>query len=121
MGALKALIDTIDTVVDSILVDTAVIGALGAGLTDLGGMSTGMKAEVNAEADSAWTTQMADSVPADGTIATREQAMYLMLQYLTERAYSGTTLTVKMVDGSTTLATFTLDDATNPTSLTRAT
>lgn len=44
---------TVDTVVDSILVDTAVIGALGAGLTDLGGMSTGMKAEVNAEADTA--------------------------------------------------------------------
>ncbi len=32
------------------LVDTAVIGALGAGLTDLGGMSTAMKAEVNVEA-----------------------------------------------------------------------
>ena len=43
----------IDTVVDSILDDTAVIGAAGAGLTDLGGMSTGMKAEVNAEADTA--------------------------------------------------------------------
>ncbi len=37
----------------AILVDTDVIGALGAGLTDLGGMSTGMKAEVNAEADTA--------------------------------------------------------------------
>ena len=31
------------------LVDTAEIGAAGAGLTDLGGMSTGMKAEVKAE------------------------------------------------------------------------
>lgn len=35
------------------LVDTAEIGTAGAGLTDLGGMSTGMKAEVNAEADTA--------------------------------------------------------------------
>ena len=33
----------------AILVDTAEIGVAGAGLTDLGGMSTGMKAEVNAE------------------------------------------------------------------------
>lgn len=35
--------------VDAILVDTAVIGAAGVGLSDLGGMSTAMKAEVNAE------------------------------------------------------------------------
>jgi len=41
--------------VASILVDTAEIGAAGAGLTDLGGMSTAMKAEVNAEADTALT------------------------------------------------------------------
>lgn len=39
----------------AILVDTAEIGAAGAGLTDLGGMSTAMKAEVNTEADSALT------------------------------------------------------------------
>lgn len=43
----------VDGNVDSILVDTAEIGAAGAGLTDLGGMSTAMKAEVNAEADTA--------------------------------------------------------------------
>ncbi len=35
--------------INAILVDTAAIGAAGAGLTDLGGMSTGMKTEVNAE------------------------------------------------------------------------
>ena len=60
----QASVDTIDGIVDTILVDTAdmqprvaaieidtaVIGAAGAGLTDLGGMSTGMKAEVNVEA-----------------------------------------------------------------------
>lgn len=39
----------------AILVDTAEIGAAGAGLTDLGGMSTAMKGEVNAEADTALT------------------------------------------------------------------
>ena len=46
-AALKALIDTIDGIVDSILSDTAEIGAAGAGLTDLGGMSSGMQTEVN--------------------------------------------------------------------------
>lgn len=42
-GALKA------ADVASILVDTGQIGTAGAGLTDLGGMSTAMKAEVNTE------------------------------------------------------------------------
>ena len=36
-------------------------------------------------------------------------------------AVSATTLTAKKVDGSTTAATFTLDSATTPTSITRAT
>ena len=52
---LDGKIDTIGTNVDSILVDTAEIGAAGAGLTDLGGMSTTMKGQVNAEADTALT------------------------------------------------------------------
>jgi hypothetical protein len=76
---LPASIATIDTNVDAVLVDTGTtipgaittlqstadaietdtqdlqtqIGTAGAGLTDLGGMSTAMKAEVNAEADTA--------------------------------------------------------------------
>jgi hypothetical protein len=40
---------------------------------------------------------------------------------LAERGISGTTLTAKKLDGSTTSMTFTLDDATTPTSQTRAT
>ena len=107
--------------VDDIQTDTAEIGTAGAGLTDLGGMSSGMQAEVNTEVDTAFTTQMADSVPADGTIATREEAMYMMLQLLSDFSISGTTMTVRKVDGSTTLITLTLDDDTNPTDITRAT
>jgi len=42
-----------ETNVDSILDDTAEIGTAGASLTDLGGMSTGMKAEVQQEAEDA--------------------------------------------------------------------
>lgn len=77
-------------------------------------------AQVKTQVDGGWTTQMADSVPVDGTISTREQALYAILQFLTEFAISGTTLTVKKVDGSTSLMVFTLDDGTTPTSLTRA-
>jgi hypothetical protein len=65
--------------------------------------------------------QLPDSVPADGTRPTIEQAIYMINQFLLERAVSGTTVTVKKADGSTTLLTLTLDDATDPTSITRAT
>ena len=78
-------------------------------------------ANINQEVDTAFTTQMADSVPSDGTIATRQQALYMILQFLTDFGIVGTTLTARKVDGSTTLMTFTLDDATNPTDITRAT
>lgn len=50
---LDGKLNTIDGIVDNILLDTAEIGTAGAGLTDLGGMSTGMKGEVNAEVDTA--------------------------------------------------------------------
>jgi hypothetical protein len=91
-SAAKALAD-IETDVTAILVDT---GALN-------------------------DTALPDSVPADGSLPTLKQAMYMLTQFLTERAVSGTTVTVKKVDGSTSLMTFTLDHATTPTSITRAT
>jgi len=64
---------------------------------------------------------LADSVPADGTRPTPEQALYAIYCYLMERAVSGTTVTVKKVDGSTSLMTFTINDASAPTSITRTT
>ena len=66
-------------------------------------------------------TALPDSVPADGSLPTPKQALYMLVQFLTERSVSGTTLTVRKVDGSTPLMTFTLSDATNPVSITRAT
>lgn len=64
---------------------------------------------------------LADSVPADGSLPTVRQALYMIWQFLSEKSVSGTTLTVKKADGSTSLMTFTLDDGTSPTSITRAT
>jgi hypothetical protein len=48
----------------SVLVDTAEIGTAGAGLTDLGGMSTGMKAEVNTEVADVMNTDTYTEVSA---------------------------------------------------------
>lgn len=79
-------------------------------------------AEVNAEVvDVLRTDTIPDSIAADGSASTIAQAIYLMLQFLTEKAVSGTTVTVNKPDGTTALATFTLDDGTSPTSITRTT
>lgn len=110
----------LDLIIDAILTDTNELQA-----DDIPGLIAALNdisaAQVNTQVDMAFTTQMADSVPADGAIPTREQAIYMIVQWLTERAVAGTTVTVKKVDGSTGLMTFTLNDGTSPTSITRAT
>lgn len=67
------------------------------------------------------TTQMTQSYAADGVAPTLTQALFLIQQILGDFAISGTTLTVREIDGATTAAIFTLDSATVPTSLTRTT
>jgi hypothetical protein len=67
------------------------------------------------------TTQMTESYAADGTAPTLAQAIFLSMQNLQDFSFAGTTQTVKRIDGSTTAATYTLDDAAAPTSKTRAT
>lgn len=67
------------------------------------------------------TTAMTESYNADGAAPTPAQAIFLIMQMLTEKAITSTTLTVKKLDGTTTAATFTLDSSTAPTSITRAT
>jgi hypothetical protein len=95
-------VDVVDGIVDSILVDTAEIGAAGAGLTAV------------------WTTAITESYAADGAAATPAQLMYMVWCAVHEFSISSTTITGKKIDGSTTAMTWTLDDATSPTSRTRA-
>lgn len=102
-AATAANLATVDTNVDAILVDTAEIGTAGAGLTAI------------------LTTQMTESYAADGTAPTLAQAVFLIQQTIGDFAIAGTTITAKKLDGSTTAATYTLDDGTSPTSRTRAT
>lgn len=67
------------------------------------------------------TTQMTEAYAADGVAPTLAQAIFLIQQSLHEFAIGSATRTVKKLDGTTTAATFTLDDDTSPTSTTRAT
>jgi hypothetical protein len=66
------------------------------------------------------TTQMIESYAADGVAPTLAQSLFLTMQNLQDFSFSGTTQTVKKIDGATTAATYTLDDAVTPTSKTRA-
>lgn len=66
------------------------------------------------------TTQLTEAYAADGTAPTLAQAIFLIQQSLHEFSISGTSRTVKKLDGSTTAAVFTLDSSTAPTSTTRA-
>jgi hypothetical protein len=96
------------------------IGVAGAGLTAIP-WNASWDAEVQSEVADALEVTIADSIPADGTIPSVKQALYMLTQFMLERSVATTTVTVKKADGSTTLFTLTLDDATTPTSITRAT
>ncbi len=65
------------------------------------------------------TASLTVAIAADGATPTLQQAIVELLQFLTDFTISGTTYTSKARDGSTTLGTYTLDDATTPTGITR--
>lgn len=66
------------------------------------------------------TTAMTEAYSTDGGTMTVAQALYGLVSMVSEFAVSGTTITCKKVDGATTSMTFTLNDASSPTSRTRA-
>ena len=99
-----ANVTTAGTVTNGVTVSTVSDGAIGA----------------DAVADIWSTTAIGESYASDGSAGTGAQLLYQIQQALTEFAISSTTVTVKKLDGSTTASTYTLDDASSPTSRTRA-
>lgn len=67
------------------------------------------------------TTALTESYAADGAAGTLTQILYFIQQILSEASVTATTMTVNKLDGVTAAATLTLNDGTNPTSITRAT
>jgi hypothetical protein len=76
---------------------------------------------VNEIADGLLARAITESYSTDGAAPTVQQVYSQILAILQEPNYSGVTMTAKKLDGSTTAMTFTLNDAVNPTSMTRAT
>ena len=106
--ATASALATVDGIVDDILVDTGTtIPAQIAALNNL-------------SAADILTTALTEAYAADGVAPTLTEILFLIQQHLSESSISGTTKTVKKLDGSTTAATFTLNDATTPTAITRA-
>ena len=106
-----------------ILTDTAEIGSAGAGLTAVPWNSS-WDAEVQSECADAltahWGATLTESYASDGAAATPAQLLYMIYCAVGEFAISSTTITGKKLDGSTTAMTWTINDASNPTSRTRA-
>lgn len=71
--------------------------------------------------DNLLTTAMTESYATDGATFTPAQALYQIWSLLAEKNISGTTVTCKKLDGSTTSMTLTLNSSTVPTTITRAT
>lgn len=69
----------------------------------------------------AGSAALTEGYAADGVAPTLAQAIFAIQQFQQEKSITGTTLTVKKLDGATTALTFTLDSSTAPTSITRAT
>ena len=67
------------------------------------------------------TTAITEAYRANGAAPTIAQFISEILAHLGEATISGTTKTIKQLDHITAAETFTLDSATDPTSITRAT
>jgi hypothetical protein len=88
-----------------------------AGAIDANALATDAATEI---ATAVNTGQMTESYRAAGVAPSPAQALFELLAHMGDSSISGTTKTLKKIDG-TTAKTFTLDSATTPTSITEAT
>jgi len=65
------------------------------------------------------TTAMTEAYAADGAAPTVAQALLAIQQFLFDKDVSGTTLTVRRLDGTTSAMVFTLDSGSAPTDINR--
>lgn len=98
----------------SILDDTGSAGVVVAGASKTGYQLS------NTGIDNLFTRALTEAYAADGAAPTVAQALLAIQQFLQERVVASTTVTVKKVDGSATAMTFTINDDTSPTSITRS-
>lgn len=114
-----------DVITDTALANSA-ITEIQAGLADSGDITDILNAIAalnnlsSAQVAALLTATVADSVPADGTRPSIASGILMLTRFLMESSVSGTTVTVKKEDGVTSSMTFTINDASAPTSITRS-
>lgn len=102
------------------------VDAVQAQLTALNNLAAGAAmtltaGERTAIADALRARQLTEGYAADGVAPTLEQAVFMIMQGVLEFGIVGVTKTTRKMDKSTTAYTHTLNDATSPTNVTRAT
>lgn len=112
IGLASANLDTQLTAIDD-AVDTEIAATLAAVDTEI--------AAIQSTLSSLFTTALTESYRADGATGSVAQLLYEINQTIGEREFLNTVGTVKKIDGSTTAFTQTLDSASSPTLITRAT
>ncbi len=112
-GAVTIITDDDTTDINAILADTNELQA-----DDVPGLIAALN---DISAADVLTTQMTEAYAADGVAPTLAQGIFYLTQLFGDMGVVGTTLTVRKLDGATTAMTFTLDDGTNPTDITRTT
>ncbi|HTU27304.1 MAG TPA: hypothetical protein VMF30_17985 [Pirellulales bacterium] len=68
--------------------------------------------------DAAWTTPLVEAYAVNGAPMTAAEALYMIYAVCAQFAFTGTSITARMLDGTTTAMTFTVD-STSPTERTR--
>jgi hypothetical protein len=117
---IAAILAAVDTEVAAILDDTDDIGAAGAGLTAIP-WNASWDAEVQSEVDDALKAALTEGYRSTGATGSVRDLLYEIIAHLGESSISGTTKTLKKLDGSTSAKTYTLDSSTTPTSITETT
>ncbi len=114
LSTIDGKVDTVDSNVDAVLVDT------GTSLpADIAGVSAQVSGLNDVTAADFLTTQLTESYAADGVAPTVEQALLAIQQRMIDADVSGTTLTVRQLDGTSVAFVITLDDANDPTDMNR--
>jgi hypothetical protein len=93
---------------------TVIVGSIAAGAIS----STAL---ASSAVDEIWTTTLTESYATDGSAATPAQLLHMLWSVFSQFDISSTTITSRKLDGTTSAMTFTMNDATSPTSRTRAT
>ncbi len=96
------------------------IGVAGAGLTAIP-WNAAWDAEVQSEVTDALNAALTEAYRTVGATGSVAQLLYEISAQLGRRTITGTTATIKKIDGTTTAKTYTLDDATTPTAISETT